>query len=283
MKDPSSLPEDIYRLLADGTDQVSEENIELAGNVFKEILRTRLAARPEVSGEDVLRFSSLGKKDRQLWYAANKPEAAEALPPKTKLNYLIGDVWEIVLLFLAKEAGHTVTDEQYEVEEDGVHGHIDARIDGVLVDVKSASDYSFNKFVSGEILFDDPFGYVPQLAGYSHKMGTERAGWFVGNKKDGGLAYVELDKKDIAANPPATRISTLRKVIAQETPPSRCYSDVPEGKSGNRKLSVGCSYCSFKDTCWADANSGQGLRKFFYSRGPVWLTHTVKLPKVDEA
>lgn len=280
MKDPSSLPEDIYRLLADGTDQVSEENIELAGNVFKEILRTRLAARPEVSGEDVLRFSSLGKKDRQLWYAANKPEAAEALPPKTKLNYLIGDVWEIVLLFLAKEAGHEVTDEQYEVEEDGVHGHIDARIDGVLVDVKSASDYSFNKFVSGEILFDDPFGYVPQLAGYSHKMGTERAGWFVGNKKDGGLAYVELDQADVKANPPGERIVNLRNTLAAKEPPNRCYSDVPEGKSGNRKLGVGCSYCAYKFECFKDANDGQGLKKYFYSRGPVFLTKIVREPKV---
>lgn len=283
-RDPSSLPEDIYKLLDDETDHaVCEDNVEWAGEVFKQLLRTRLAKREEKRGEQVLRFSSLGKKDRQIWYAANMPEKAEKLHGKTKFKFLYGDVIEVLLLFLAKEAGHNVENQQVEVEEDGVTGHIDAEIDGVLVDVKSASPYSYEKFVSGSYLFDDPFGYVKQITGYAHKREKSRAGFLVSNKVAGDIGYVELDPAYIRANPPSERIRELRKAINLEVPPPRCYPDVPEGKSGNRKLDVGCAYCPFKEECWKDANGGKGLRKFFYSRGPVWLTRVAKEPKVAEA
>jgi len=282
--DPSTLPEDIYKLLEDETDHaVSEENVEWAGEVFKNLLRTRLQKRAEKRGEDVLRFSSLGKKDRQIWYQANMPEKAEKLSGKTKLKFLWGDLAEVLLLFLAKESGHEVTHEQVEVEEDGVTGHIDAIIDGVLVDVKSASPYSFEKFKSSSYLFDDPFGYISQISGYAHKTNSERAGFLVANKVDGGITFAEVDKEYLKGNPPGPRISALREIISQTNPPARCYPDIPEGKSGNRKLDIGCSYCPFKDECWSDANGGKGLRKFFYSRGPVWLTHVAREPNVEEA
>lgn len=285
---PSTLPEDIYKLLDDDTDHaVSEENVKWAGDVFMNLLRSRLAKRD--NSQDVLRFSSLGKKDRQLWYTQNKPEAAEKLSGKTKFKFLYGDVLEVLALFLAKESGHDVTDAQYEVEEDGIKGHIDAIIDGVLVDVKSASKYSYEKFKSGGFLFDDPFGYVQQLSGYANnlkdvgKLKDLRGGFLVVDKTDGSICYAPLDEEYIRGNPPGPRIKELRNVLANSSPPPRCYPDQPEGKSGNRKLGVGCSYCPFKEECWSDANDGKGLRKFYYSRGPVWLTKVRKEPRVDEA
>jgi len=282
-RDPQTLPEDIYGILDDDVDhKVTEENVEWAGEVFKEVLRTRLKRREQLSGEDVLRFSSLGKKNRQIWYMANKPECAEKFQGKVKLKFLIGDLYEVLLLFLAKESGHSVEDTQYTVEEDGVEGHIDAVIDGVLTDVKSASPYAFEKFKSNSYLFDDPFGYVNQVSGYAHKKGTRRAGFFVANKIDGDLCFVELSREDIDANPPAPRIAELRKVLASKEPPPRCYDDVAEGKSGNRKLGVACSYCRFKFECYKDSNEGKGLRVFKYAKGPVFLTKVVKLPKVEE-
>jgi hypothetical protein len=283
-KDPSSLPEDIYHLLADETDhEVSEENVEWAGEIFKNLLRSRLQKREEKRGEEVLRFSALGKRDRQIWYQANKPEVAEKMPGKQNFKFLYGDVLEVLLLFLAKEAGHTVEDCQKGVECDGVKGSIDARIDGVLVDVKTASSYSFEKFKSGSFVFDDPFGYISQLSGYANALDDRRAGFLVADKVHGDICFTELDEAYIEGNHPAPRIERLREVIGSSVPPERCYSDKPEGKSGNRKLDIGCSYCPFKEDCWSDANEGAGLRKFFYSRGPVWLTEVKKEPKVDEA
>jgi hypothetical protein len=283
-RDPSTIPEDIYHLLAEGNDhEVSEENVEWAGEAFKALLRTRLRKREEKKGEDVLRFSSLGKKNRQMWYKANKPETAEKIPGKTMFKFLYGDAIEILLLFLTKEAGHKVENCQLGVEEDGVKGSIDADVDGVLVDVKSASPYSFDKFKSGAYRFDDPFGYVAQLSGYANALDRKRAGFLVADKVGGDICFVELDELDILANPPAPRIAEQKSVINNPEPPERCYPAVPEGKSGNMKLGVGCSYCEFHDECWKDANGGQGLRKFFYSRGPVWLTDVKREPKVNES
>jgi hypothetical protein len=282
--DPKTLPEDIYAVLNQDNDhEVSEENVQWAGEALKELLRTRLKKRQEVRGDKVLRFSSLGKQDRQIWYAANKPECAEKLLPKQNMKFLYGDVLEILLLFLAKEAGHEVTHEQYEVSADGVDGHTDAVIDGVPVDCKSASPYSYEKFENGAFVFDDPFGYIKQLSGYAHALQkTDRAGFLVANKVHGDICFAEIDEHTIKANPPEPRIKSLRGILENPEPPERCYQDVPEGKSGNRRLGVGCSYCPFRYECWKDSNGGQGLRTFYYASGPKFLTHVVKEPKVDE-
>ncbi len=40
-------------------------------------------------------------------------------------------------------AGHEVTDEQKEVELEGLKGHIDCKINGRVVDIKTASGFSF--------------------------------------------------------------------------------------------------------------------------------------------
>lgn len=281
-----TLPEDIYRLLEDAQTvghEVSEENVLAMGEAFMGLLRTRFEKRPEKKGEEVLRFSALGKKDRQIWYQANKPEVAEPIKGKQLFKFMYGDVLELLMLFLAMESGHEVTDLQMKVEEDGVHGSIDAIIDGVLVDAKSASPYSFRKFVEGSYVFDDPFGYVSQLSGYAAKCSSDRAGFLVCDKVSGDIAFVELDEHYVKANPPKPRIDHLREVIASETPPEKCYSDRPEGKSGNRRLDTGCSYCDFREDCWSDSNNGRGLRTFFYSGGPKFMTHVAKEPRVDEA
>ncbi len=284
-KDPATIPEDIYKLLDDTTHhEVSEDNVQWAGEAFKDLLRTRLTKREVKTGDGVLRFSSLGKKDRQLWYQANKPETAEKMHGKQNFKFLYGDAIEVLLLFLTKEAGHEVTHEQAEVEVAGVKGHMDAVVDGVVTDCKSASTYSFQKFKDGTFKMEDTFGYIPQLSGYANALGeTKRAGFLVADKVHGDITFAEIDEYDIAGNQPEPRIDHLRKVIADPTPPERCYPAVPEGKSGNMKLGIGCSHCAFKDECYKDANGGKGLRKFYYSRGPLWFTHVAKEPKVDEA
>ena len=188
-------------------------------------------------------------------------------------------------MLLAAEAGHTVTDMQREVVVDGVVGHIDAVIDGVLVDVKSASTYSFNKFKSGGIRLDggDPFGYIPQLAAYSHGLGGMDGAFLVVDKTLGHIHLEKFSRKELESYNPSRKIADVRFALEQKEAPERCYELEPEGKSGNMKLSVGCSYCAFKKECWKDANDGQGLKEYIYARGPVWLAKVVKEPRVDAA
>ena len=227
-----------------------------------------------------LRMSNLGKPLRQLWYELNGYQG-EALTGQTLLKFSYGHLVESLCIILAEASGHKVERLQEEIEVDGVKGHIDCVIDGVLVDVKSCSSYSFNKFKYGKVFDDDPFGYVAQLSGYAHALNLPAA-WIAIDKVSGEICILHLPKEKIDQYDVRQRISVVRSSMVEKTPPERCYVDEPDGKSGNRKLSVGCSYCPYKFECWRDSNGGTGLRSYSYSTGPRFLTVVAKEPKVNK-
>lgn len=280
-KSIDSLVSDIYNILDEDTNhEPSEENLEWIGNAVRDLLRSRLSVRERKAA--ALRFSALGKPDRQLWYGVHHPDKAERMQPKTYMKFLYGDVIELLLLFLAKEAGHTVERAQERVESEGVVGHIDAVIDGVTVDVKSASPFSYAKFEDGRFHTDDPFGYIQQIGGYRNEIGTERAGFLVANKVHGDICFAEVRRSTLDEHQPAPRIRHLKEVLASEQEPERCYLDKPDGKSGNRILATSCSYCPFKFHCWRDANGGRGLEVYNYSTGPKFFTRVEREPRVGK-
>jgi len=283
MPNIDTLVKDIYALFdEDQHHEPKQENLEALGANIMDLVKRRLAERD--AERTVLRFSNLGKPDRQLWYQANKPELAERMTPKTFFKFLYGDVIEQLLLFLAKEAGHDVQDEQKEIEVEGIKGHIDAIIDGITVDVKSASPHSFQKFEHRTLFEDDPFGYIGQISGYAETLTPQEGGAFlVADKVGGDIGLMKVDPDTTRQYEPKKRIEHLKEIIESEEIPARCYMAVPEGKSGNMKLGTNCSYCPFKFECWKDSNDGQGLRTFLYARGPVYLTHVENEPKVFEA
>lgn len=271
------IPKDVYALFDPSIDhEVSEENLELFAEEMKSLVRTRLKEyrRPT----NPLRFSGLGKPDRQVWMDAHPdPTNEETMIPKTYLKFMYGDVIEQLLLFLIREAGHEVSNTQGTVEVNGVTGHIDAIIDSVVVDVKSASPYGFKKFADNAVTEDDPFGYVAQLAGYADVLTPgEDAAWIAMDKVHGDVCVSPLKKTVIKYNKPEPRIEHLKKVLESEEPPALCHEPVPDGKSGNLKLATGCSYCKHKYRCFPDT------RLFLYSSGPRWLTKVVNEPKVPE-
>ena len=274
-----TLPEDIYDLLDKGEHISTEANLMMLGDDIRYAVDHSLQQSKAL--KPIIRASSIGKAcDRQQWYDLHGFEGIP-LQSHTRLMFLYGHVIEALLLFLAKEAGHTVEREQEEVEVYGIKGHIDAVIDGVVVDVKSTSPRSFDKFKDGTLATDDPFGYVKQIDFY--KLGLdERGGFLAMDKQNGHLCWYEVKGIPTGVE---KRIKTLKRLEKEDTPePERVgkYVDVPDGKSGNRTLCVECKYCSHKLSCWADANDGKGLRVFMYSSGPKFLTEVAKLPKVDE-
>jgi len=277
LKTLNTLVDDVYNLFdRNEHHEVSEENLDTFCDNLRNTLKSSLSKQPD--GRSPLRFSALGKPDRQIWYDAHPEDGTkEELSNQTLFKFLYGHVIEELVLFLVKEAGHTVTDEQREVEVDGVLGHIDAIVDGVVVDVKSASPFGFQKFRKGAVEEDDPFGYVAQLAGYASVLTPDKpAAWIAFDKVSGALCVTSLSANSISYHPPEQRITHLKEVIENEEVPTRCYEDVPDGKSGNRKLSTGCSYCAHRFRCWP------GLRGFAYSTGPRYLTTVAKLPEVHE-
>lgn len=272
MKKIETLVEDIYGLFK-GDYKFDAASVRDFGTA----LATKLANRmSEERGKPTLRLSNLGKPClRQLWYSINTPKLAEPLPPSTRIKFLFGDILEEFLLFLARAAGHKVEREQETVEVDGVEGHIDGVIDGELVDAKSASTYSFNKFKEHRLSEDDPFGYLTQLGAYGATVGAGRDHFLAIDKTLGNITLDSWDKKD--PKEIKDRVAIVREALASDIPPPRHYSDVPFGKSGNRKLGVACSYCPFKRSCWP------GLKQYEYSSGPVDLTVVVREPRVNEA
>jgi hypothetical protein len=274
MAEIKTLISDIHQLFDNGFELQSD--IEAFGQRLAGHLSKRAAS---AKGETQLRLSNLGTAcDRKLWYMIKHPECGEKLAPDVRIKFLFGDLTEEILMFLAKEAGHEVTREQEEIEISGVLGHIDGFIDGHLVDCKSASSYSFQKFKTGLKQQEDAFGYLIQLGGYAYALGQKSASFFVIDKVSGHLCldtHVFLDDYDFEK-----MVLQRRQMLAAKREPPRGFQDEPDGGSGNRKLGVVCSYCDFKKDCWP------GLRTFMYRGGtgykPTFFTKVVREPNVLE-
>lgn len=275
LRSPETLVQDIYGVF--DNPNVTQEQIDNFGKEVSHIIGNSLTERRESK----LRMSSIGQPcQRKLWYEINMPDAAEPLDGQTRFKFLIGHLIESTVLFLARLSGHSVTGEQDTQEIAGIQGHRDAVIDGRLFDVKSASPYSFAKFKEGKLKQDDAFGYVDQIqsylyAGQNDELITEKdkASFLVVNKVSGELCVDTYEKEEVDFN---AVYEYKKKVVAQPEPPARGFDPIPEGKSGNLKLPVTCSYCPFKQTCHPQA------RLFLYSTGPVWLTEVKKEPRVPE-
>jgi len=266
-----TLIPDIYETLEQGVDVTLPhvaEALEEVGGLVREAVETILR-EGQRKGASNLRLSSIGKPDRQIWYGV-QGEEGESINGQTKIKFLMGHVLEALLICLTKAAGHTVTEAQDEVMVEGVLGHQDCVIDDVLVDIKSASSFAFKKFKEARLTDDDPFGYIAQISAYATKNNRKEAAFFA------------IDKNSSEMIDAPSRVSYLKDMVTKDAAPARCYDTIADGKSGNRKLAIGCVFCSFKKKCWADANGGQGLRAFKYSNGVRYLATVAKTPDVEE-
>lgn len=269
MSNIETLVDDIYGVF-DKQVQADPESVKAFGEDLARVVAEQVSEQKHPH----LRLSNLGTPcKRKLWYSINTPELAEKLPGAARIKFLIGHVTEAVVLFLAKLSGHTVEREQETVTLHGVKGHLDAFIDGELVDVKSASPYSFNKFKEGLKPEQDAFGYLTQLGSYGAATSSSRGHFLAVDKVLGKLA---LDTHELPEVDHEARVNAAKAILAQPRPPERGYEDEADGASGNRKLGVACSYCDFKFTCFP------GVQVFNYSNGPRFLTKVMRVPKVEQ-
>ena len=283
MKNIFNLIEDIYKLFIDKpptkkpTKAVEKAATEFADKVKQHVL-TRLYE--ERSKQSNLRLSQIGKPARQVFYDIKGYKETVDPSSPTQIKFLYGNILEELLIFLSTVAGHTVEEEQKKVTLNGVVGHKDCRIDGVTVDIKSASSYAFRKFENGSVASDDPFGYIGQLSAYAQAEGDKEAAFFAIDKQRGTLALSFLH--DLEMENASSKIDTLREYLDSDELPPRCYADVADGTSGNRKLAISCVFCPYKFGCWSDANGGRGLRSFQYANGTRFLTQVLREPNVPE-
>ena len=281
-KKVDTVVDDIYETLSCLCDSeelvISDEQVEEFGERIKKALKSWATPHKERTS---LRMSIIGRPMRRLWYdLKNGNLAHNRTHPSVFIKFLYGHILEELVLLLVKLSGHEVEDEQKEIEVEGVKGHMDCKIDGQVVDIKTASSFAFKKFAEGTLHDDDPFGYMAQLSGYETAEGTDEGGFLAMNKESGELALyqpgplVKINIKD--------KIKSIRSAADLDKPPARCYNPIPEGKRGNMRLPRQCVYCPYKMECHSDANNGYGLRLFKYSNGIKYFTRVVSMPKVLE-
>ena len=285
MKTIDTLVADIYSLFESSVPDMSDDEVDNIIDKFGDALKVHLKRfiYEEERRKDTLRLSAIGKPERQQWYSASphsKVKENIELQGRDKIKFLYGYILEELLLTLSSLAGHEVKDEQKEVSIEGVLGHQDAVIDNVLVDCKSSSGRGFDKFKNNYVSSDDPFGYIAQISSYAEATGLTEAAFLAINKQTGEICLSKVHSMEMINA--SDRVKYIKDMVNQSNPPAKCYSDVPDGKSGNRKLDVGCIYCDYKRDCWKDANDGQGLRVFNYATNPRYLTQVSKMPNVEE-
>ena len=292
MKKVSKVSDQVNKDANDGSlpnDQkpsdMKEEEADVIINKFGDSLKVHLKKfiYEDERKRSSLRLSAIGKPDRQQWYSSSPHSTVKEvvdLKASDKVRFLYGYILEELLLSLSSLAGHTVSDEQKEVKIEGIKGHQDAVIDGVLVDCKSASGRGFDKFKNNCVSTDDPFGYIAQISSYAEANGLSEAAFLAINKQSGEICLSKVHEMEMINA--SERVQYIKEVVSKKTPPSKCYADIPDGKSGNFKLAIGCVYCSYKSDCWSDANDGKGLRVFDYATYPRFLTKVNKTPNVEE-
>lgn len=230
-----------------------------------------------------LSLSAVGDPcERSLWYKVNMADKGEPLSAEALGTFFYGDLLEAFIIAVVKAAGHTVEGEQERLDVHGVKGHRDLIIDGMTVDVKSASSYGFQKFADHNLREDDPFGYISQLSSYVYagkddpKVTDKNRGAFLAVKKDRFKLALDIYDFTEELKTKEQEIEHKKAVVAGDIPEER-LPPVPQSKtSPNLKLDTKCGYCQFRKLCWPEA------RTFIYSSGPVFLAEVVKEPNVPE-
>ena len=282
MKSIDTLVKDIYNLFNPDEISMNEKEIDKHINEFGDNIKEHLKASLFEKERDKsnLRLSAIGRPDRQIWYDVNLNVKAQPFTSPTKIKFLYGYILEELLIALSKIADHKVTDTQKELEVEGVKGHQDCMIDDVLIDCKSTSPRGFEKFEKGDLIRDDPFGYIAQISAYAEGNNVDKAAFLAINKQSGEICLSPVHSLEMINA--GDRVKYLKSMVNNKYPPNRCYSDVKEGASGNKRLGTSCLYCNHKRECWKDVNNGHGLRVFNYARGYRYLTKVEKIPDVPE-
>lgn len=259
-KQIDTLLADIRGVFLNGTTADTDELCFSFGDRMGNMLLSRLKEYGKKRTKN-LRLSAIGKSELQLWYEIKGGVEGEPLSSSALLKFLYGDILEELMLTLTEVAGHKVERRQETVELEGIVGHIDAVIDGELVDVKSASSYSFEKFEDGTLKDNDAFGYIYQIGAYAEALGKTR-GYFLAVDKT--LGHITLLKTDSWPNV-RERIAKLKDLLTKDTPPEYACS-IRTNKAGEKYLAVPCSYCPTKEHCC------KGVKKRFSPSGAIqWI------------
>ena len=243
MKQLETLIPDIYNTLK--SKEFTGDLSAIADQAGKEVAEAIVDAFTPYVPKKNLRMSGIGRCERAQWYGVKGYEAEEIDAP-VYLTFLQGHVLEAVLVALVKLAGHEVTDQQKKHTVEGINGSQDCTIDGELVDIKTASAWSWeNKFTETGI-DGDAFGYIKQLSAYGKNSGKKH-GYFLALNKN--KSTLKLCKQELEQDVDEFIVSLKDKML-MDTPPERVAGATTFTKKGEEKLSMTCGFCSYKKDCY---------------------------------
>lgn len=285
MKTIDTLVEDIYKVV-EGKGGWDKTVTEYLSSTISGLAEERFSQ--EQKPRDYLSLSIMGTPcRRKIWYKINQISDGETLSAQALGTFFYGDILEALVLSLAKAAGHKVEGEQDPLEINGVKGHRDAIIDGVTVDVKSASNFGFEKFEKHKLREDDPFGYISQLSSYVYagkndpRVKDKKRGAFLAVKKERFKLCLDVYDLSEEISGKEEEIESIKKMVQGDIPEDR-LDPVPQNNDKksrqyeNKKLCLSCKLCEFRKVCWPEA------RTFLYSDGPTYLVHVEHEPRVTE-
>ena len=265
-----------------------DDLIEAFGEDCKAAIRKQFSRNSDYR----IRMSGIGRPlcQQQLEKQGHKQDVAY----NDVVRFLMGDLVEAAAVLIMKAAGINVEQEQSQcsLELDGqtVDGTLDVIIDDKVWDIKSTSPWSFENKFSGRggydaIKEDDPFGYIMQGFLYSESKGLPFGGWIAINKSSGEWDFVEApddqeeDRKAYLeeANRRVHAIVTDAKFKVPFTSVPEVYTIKGEKiETGNRLMPKTCTFCSFKEHCWKNAEYHPKITSKAKNPPMTWYTKLVK-------
>jgi len=189
-------------------------------------------------------FSSIGKCLRQQAYnILGFEQDGKEIDARSKMVFFMGDVAELAVVQLCKQAGIAVEDtgfEQESVELKGMRGRPDGIVAGThVLEVKSMSSFSFRDFEKGEL----DTGYRYQCNAAMEALKRSHTVIVALNKDAGVLAEMVIEKDPTIVEDIFYRIDTLKKAT-KESLPARPYAADAKGFYPWQ-----CLYCAFHNVC----------------------------------
>ena len=144
-------------------------------------------------------------------------------------------------------SGHKVEDQQKKHTLEGIDGSQDCTIDGELVDIKTASAWSWDNKFKEAGLTDDTFGYIKQLSAYG-KADDRKKGYFLAFNKN--KSTLKLCEQPLEQNIDEYVVD-LKAKMESDTPPMRLANATTWNKAKTEeKLCMTCAFCGFKEDCF---------------------------------
>ncbi len=210
-------------------------------------------------------------------------------------RFLLGDIFEDVMMFVLHAAGLNIIAEQQQValEIGGIKlkGTLDLVTDigdgPEVYDIKSASEYSFkHKFNQSieDFIKTDTFGYTNQLLAYAYAVGARAGGFIVGNKSSGEMKVYAFPKEQAHLQQTAL-LEMERNIRNIDSPFQRQFTDVNEKfkkkLTGNRMLGTTCGFCEYKFKCWPGVQALPQVMSEARNPKTVFYTHLAELKKPE--